>query len=153
MVCFYFLLFIINNLSHCVFVLLLCSVITPPPTDAHTSSCRMALTTTVRPIPLPTCIAAGGVWAQGPALPSPSPFLPPHPPPPPPAPLVHGHVPPQPWCQTTLITARWVPWCLHHESPAGRFVHHLGLGDQLLPILLVNMQAMFTVLLTEQIHF
>lgn len=118
-----------SNLSHCVFVLFcrfLLSSLLPP---AHTSSCPMVLTTTARSVP-PTCIATGEVWAQGQALPSPSSPLPPHPTPPPPAPLAHGHVLPQPCCQTKLIPACWAPqWCLHHESPAGRFVHHLSLGS------------------------
>lgn len=121
------------------------SVIIPPPADPHASSCPTVLTTTVRPVPL-TCIATGGVWAQGQALPSPSSLLPPHPTPPPPAPPVHGPVLPQPCCQTNLSTARWAPpWCLHHESPAGRFVHHLGLDDQHIPILLCSSLVHFVV--------
>lgn len=98
-------------------------------THTYASSCPMVLTTTVQQIP-PTCTAMGGVWAR--ALPFPSSLLLPHPPPPLPAQPAHGHVPPQPCCQTTLTTARWAPpWCLHHESPAGRLVHSSDTGDHL----------------------
>lgn len=141
---FYFLLFIISIIcpTVCLFLFII-----PPPTDAHTSSCPMVLTTTVQPVPH-TCITMGGVWAQCQALPSRSSLLPPHPPPPPPAPLVHGHVPPLPCCQTTLTTARWAPpWCLHLESPAGRFVHHLSPDDQLCPILYIHSSCCCVVLL------
>lgn len=100
-----------------------CFLFFPTPTNAHTFSCPMVLTTTVQQIP-PSCTATGGVWAQSQALPSPSSLHPPHSPPPPPAPLARGHVPPQHCYQTTPTTAQWVPpWCLHHVSPAGRFVH------------------------------
>lgn len=101
----------------------------------HANSCPMVSTTTAQPVP-PTCIATGAVWAQCQTLPSPSSLPPPQPPPP--APLVHGHVLHRPCCQTTLPTAHWVPpWCLHHESPAGRFVHLLWVDDRHISILLV----------------
>lgn len=146
--CFYFPLFIISIISPMVFCSILSiSVIIPPSTGPHTSSCPMVLTTTVLPIPL-TCIATGGVWAQGQPLPSPSSLLHLHPPPPHPVPPVHGHVLPQLCYQTTLPTARWAPWFLHHESRAGRFVLLLGLDEQFIPLLLVNswfnMQALFS---------
>lgn len=107
----------------------------------------MVLITTVLPIPL-TCIATGGVSAQGQPLPSPSSLLHLHPPPPHPVPPVHGHVLPQLCYQTTLPTAPWAPWFLHHESRAGRFVLLLGLDEQFIPLLPVNswfnMQALFS---------
>lgn len=127
MVCFISIIYPMACLFY--FICFSVSVTIPPPINARTRSCPMVLTTTVRPIPH-TCIATGEAWGQGQALPSPSSLLPPpHPPPLPPAPPVHGHVPPQPCFQTTLTTARWGQWCLHHESPAGRFVHHLDLDD------------------------
>lgn len=85
----------------------------------------MVSTTTALKI-LPTCIAMVAVWAQAPAPPSPSSPFHLHPPPPHPVPPVHGHVLPQPCYQTTLPTVHWVPWSLHHESRAGRFVPSPG---------------------------
>lgn len=123
--------------SHiCLFVFCVFSVLIPPPTGTHTTSCPMVSTTTAQAVP-PSCIATGEVWAQCRALPSPSSLPPPQPPPP--APLVHGHVLHQPCCQTTLLTAHWAPqWCLHHESPAGRFVHLLWVDGQHISIRLVH---------------
>lgn len=137
MFCFYFPLFYhLNDLSHYTFVCLSSFLFSSLLLiGMHANSCPMVSTTTAQPVP-PTCIATGAVWAQCQTLPSPSSLPPPQPPPP--APLVHGHVLHQPCCQTTLPTAHWVPpWCLHHESPAGRFVHLLWVDDRHISVLLV----------------
>lgn len=123
-----------NNFSPVVFVLFCLFLLSSLPMP---TSSPMVLSSTVRPIPL-ICIATGGVWAQGQALPSPSSLLHLHPPLPHPVPPVHGHVLPQLCYQTTLPTAHWAPWFLHHESRAGRFVHHLSPDDHCIPLLLVN---------------
>lgn len=136
--CFFFsIVYHFSNLAHLYFFLFSLLVI-PAPTNAHTFSCPMVSTTTVQPVP-PACTAKGGVWAQCRAVRSPSSLFPPHLPPPPPAPLAHGHVLPLPCCQTTLTSAWWVPpWCLHHESLAGRFVHRFSFGDPPIFILLYS---------------